>query len=216
MPKRAAIRESSEPQEIFTKVLQSLESHRPSKTDHDVLDEVRIQFHLLSDFDAWPEELVDKDVAVEDFLKCVMDQLGPFVDMLTELYEFLHRYVSTSGGRTEHFDIANNDLSRPWRFDTSRLPRRIRWVAAWRKLRIEEIAVNWEKVHECLRIDGAVFYGTVDDIRFIQSLIVNRRKKTLSPAMRALGDQLYGIFQRIGSAWYRKISMNLKGQSLPM
>jgi hypothetical protein len=196
------LRVTEDPVEIFGMVLKSLEAHRAAKAERDILDDVREHFSLSKRWKRWPEELIRKGVTIDAFVKYVLDRLSPFVEMDIDLYEFLYEYASTTGGKTQHFTIDSESVSRPWSFDVSRLPRKARWIQAWMNTLVEDVAIDWKVIDEQLRIDNGIFYGTVDGARLIQSLIVARRDGT-SEVARRLGDRVYATLKRAVRAWYR-------------
>lgn len=199
------LRKTEDPVEIFRMVLRSLESHRRRKQETRLLDDIRDHYALGDDTRRWPEELVGKSVAVDDFLKHTLSVLAPFVEMVVDIYEFLHEYVSTTGGRTQHFVIRSKNLSAPWSFDVSRLPKLIEWISAWSDVAHEEVSIDWEAISGCLGVDNGVFYGSVENIRLIQSLIVARRDGVITRETRGVGDAIYRSLRRAAQAWYRTV-----------
>jgi hypothetical protein len=196
----AELRVTSEPRDIFAAVLNSLESHRPAKAEHDVLDALRERFALPVERAAWPDVLASR-VGVAEFLSATLEELSPFVEMLLELYAFLCHHAATSGGRSDHFAIDADDLSKRWDFDTSKLPHEHQWVASWRRLRLEELDVDWQRLSRLLLVDNGVFYGSVGDRKFVQSLIVARRDNAIAADVRDMGDRLFRELRRALRAW---------------
>src|SRR5580765_6923888 len=82
------IRIASGDRAIFQEVLTSLEGHRPSKSEKDILDKIRERFDLSDNVNEWPDVLVNERHSIESFLQFVLEQLGPFVEMVIELYRF--------------------------------------------------------------------------------------------------------------------------------
>jgi hypothetical protein len=200
------------PVEIFRMVLRSLESHRPAKAETDLLDMIRERYGLKADPERWPDQLFAKRVSVEEFLKYTLDQLAPFVEMVLDIYDFLYAYVSTTGGRTQHFVIASESLTAPWSFDVSRLPRELRWIQAWMNVSIEEVTIDWKTIGDCLRIDNGVFYGSVEEKRLIQSLIIARREQKLPGALASQGDLIHEAVKRAARAWYAGVTAEIRVQ----
>jgi hypothetical protein len=207
---RDSLRLTEQPVEIFQMVLRSLETHRPAKAEHELLDEIRERYLLSGNAKLWPSELIKKRISVDEFLKFVLDRLSPFVDMILEIYDFLHAYASTSGGKTQHFAIESEDLSKPWSFDVSKLPKQIRWIQGWMDMRVEEIVVHWETISDCLIIDNGIFYGTVEKKRLIQSLIIARRNGSISLDLLSFGDQIYETIKRAARAWYHGMANEIR------
>lgn len=193
---------TEDPLEIFQMVLRSLESHREAKAEHDLLDGIGTRYSLSGNRVGWPNQLVAHGVEVDAFLKFVLELLSPFVEMFVDIYDFLHRYVSTTGGRTQHFAIDSEDLANPWSFDVSKLPKEVRWISAWMDRRIEEVAIDWHALADCLGNDNGIFYARVGDVRLIQTMIVDRRDGRLGAEMRRAGDRIYEGFRRAARAWY--------------
>ena len=201
----APIRITEDPESVFDEVLRSLESHRPSKAETDILDAIRKEFRLPRNRSSWPR-LLASQTTVEAFLSYALVQLTPFVEMLLDIYRFLSHYVSTTGGRTSHFEIDSDALSQAWRFDNVDFPRRVRWITAWTEVNIEHVVIDWPEIGDLLRNDNGIFYGTIDDVRILQSLIIARREGELCPELRRIGDEISGVLRRVGSAWYRQAS----------
>src|SRR2546430_16976646 len=105
MSDAAEIRLTKGDREIFQDIFRSLESHRPAKSEKDILDDMAERFGLPTERESWPGILVSKGASVEAVLDFVLDQLEPFMNMVLELYRFLSKMVSTAGGRTTHFEI---------------------------------------------------------------------------------------------------------------
>jgi len=196
----ADIRIADDPGLVFEHIFRSLEARHPPKAEKDILDHLKEQFSLpdCAPKDAsavWASTLVKRHVAVEDVLSLLFDRLGPFVAMMCDIYDFLYRFISTTGGRTQHFELRSEGLAKPWSFDTSRMPHRITWIEQWRSALIEPVAVDWEGIGQFLRLDNGIFYGEVNDYRLVQSLMVDRRDGKLSPSLREMGDYLCSRLQ---------------------
>lgn len=209
-----SIRSTDDPKHIFEMILRSLEVHRAAKTEQDLVEALRDRFGLSPlpqpwrgrrerILESWPTELIELGVEVDEFLRFLLDQLSAFVEMVRDIYRFLHAHVATTGGRTEHFRIDSDDLSEPWPFDTSRFPHEVEWIRYWADVRIERVEVDWEKVGKLLVMDGGIFYGRVDDERVIQSLIVGRRDGILSPGLVSAGDEIRALLLEAVCAWYQ-------------
>lgn len=201
----APIRITGDPLSVFEDVLRSLESHRPSKAERDILDEIQERFQLPRNRKKWPSLLANR-TTVEEFLDYTLGLLSPFVEMVLDIYAFLSEYVSTTGGRTTHFEIDSHALSQPWRFEHVNFPKRVRWITTWAEVNIEQVVINWSELGRLLVIDNGIFYGTIDDIRLVQSLIIARREGELSPRLRQIGDQIHVVIRRAAGAWYRRAS----------
>lgn len=172
-----------DPREIFTQVLNALESHRESKAELGVLDALAEEYGLPDDHELWVEHLLTSRVEVDAFLKFTLACIEPFVLMVLELYSFLHEHVSTTGGRTQQFRIVSDDLANPWTFDVSKLPKQIQWISAWMDMEIEEVEIDWERLN--LGNDNGIFYAGTHDVRLAQSLVVARRDGSLSAEARS-------------------------------
>lgn len=190
-----------DPREIFTQVLNALESHRKSKAELGVLDALAEHYGLPDDRELWVEHLLTSRVEVDAFLKFTLACIEPFVLMVLELYSFLHEHVSTTGGRTQQFRIVSDDLANPWTFDVSKLPKQIEWISAWMDMEIEEVEIDWERLN--LVNDNGIFYASTHDVRLAQSLVVARRDGSLSAEARQFGDRLRDILRRAARAWLR-------------
>ena len=204
------LNKTDDPKTIFEMVLRSLESYREKKAEQDLLDNIAGHYSLEGKPERWPKQLVDGSVAVDDFLKYTLGLIGPFVEMILDIYAFLREYVSTTGGRTEHFRIDSDDLHNPWSFDVSKLPREIQWISTWINMTIEEVSIDWHSISQCLGNDGGIFYACVRDVRLIQSLIAARREGSLSTRARAAGDRIHQVLLRSARAWYRSAVVQLR------
>lgn len=204
------IRITQSRRETFERVLRSLEVHRPSKTEHDIVERIQARWHLTAPagrpakavVEEWSATLDEQAVPVEEFLTLVMDGITPFVEMLLDIYRFLCRFVSTTGGRTEHFRIESNDLSTAWDFDTSLLPHQIEWIVAWRNARIQRVDADPRKVGKLLGIDNGIFYASLGSWMVVHTLIVARRDGFLSHDLREIGDEVRALLLAVIRARY--------------
>src|SRR2546430_12865609 len=53
-------------------------------------------------------------------------------------------------------------------------------------------------------IDNGIFYGTVQNLRFFQSLIMSRRDGTLSPDTEAVANRIYETLRYALRAWWAR------------
>jgi hypothetical protein len=202
---------TDDPQTIFQMVLRSLESHREKKAEHDLLDQIAAHYDLKGDAARWAKQLADGGVAIDEFLKYTLALIGPFVEMVLDIYAFLRQYVSTTGGRTAHFRIDSEDLDNPWSFDVSKLPRQIEWISSWMDVTIEKVNIDWSAIAHCLGNDNGIFYARIGNRRLVQSLVAARRDGLLSSEGRAAGDRIHQAFLRATTAWYRSAIAELNG-----
>ncbi len=207
MDRPASIRITEDPESVFEEVLRSLESHRPAKAERDILDKIQERFGLLEKPGDWPAQLASQ-TKVEEFLAYTLQLISPFVEMVLEIYAFLSDYVSTTGGRTTHFEINSEALSEPMRFENVNFPKRVRWISAWAAMDTDLVVTDWNAIGDALRLDNGIFYGKVGDVRFLQSLIIARRQGRLSTRLRTLGDRVEMVVRRAVRAWFRRAMEN--------
>lgn len=209
----ANIRESKGDWQIFHDILLSLESTRAAKSENDILNVIQKEFDLPVNRKTWPDVLVKQGTPVERVLDVVFEQLGPFVQMVVEIYRFLSDWVSTAGGRTTHFEIKTEDMNFRLEFPNVDLPKRVKWIEELARLQTRLVKVNWEYISRALIIDNGIFYGRVRDFRLIQSLIIGRREGTLSNEARNVADRIYQNLKSAVNAWW--LSYRAANQSSP-
>lgn len=217
MSDAAEIRVAKSDREVFQQILLSLESHRQAKAEKDVLEKVQERFGLPSEREEWPDILVSKGESAEAVLDFVLEQLGPFVNMVLDLYRFLSKMVSTTGGRTSHFEISADDMNYRLEFPNVDFPKKVKWIQGWGVIHTQIVKVDWNRISEQLIIDNGIFYGTVREIRLVQSLIIGRRDRTLSPEAEAVANRIYETLLRALRAWwagYLTENPNQNGQSI--
>lgn len=180
----------------------SLESHRPAKSEKDILDEVAERFGLPAKRNEWPDILVSKGASVEGVLDFVLERLGPFVNMVLDLYRFLSRMVSTAGGRTTHFEISADGRNFRLGFPDVGFPKKVKWIQEWGRIQTQLVTIDWDRISRLLNIDNGIFYGTVRKLRFLQSLIVSRRDGILAPETEAVANRLYETLRHALRAWW--------------
>jgi hypothetical protein len=196
------IRESESERQIFHDIFLSLESKRTAKSEKDILDAVQEKFGLPGDRKSWPDVLIANGTPVEKVLDFVFEQLGPFVQMILELYRFLSEWVSTTGGRTTHFEIKAEDMKFKLDFPNVDFPKRVKWIEEWTRLQTRLVSVDWQYISQALIIDNGIFYGSVRDFRLLQSLIIGRREGTISNDSLNVARRLNQILRTAVRAWW--------------
>ncbi|MDX6576890.1 MAG: hypothetical protein QOE96_2843 [Blastocatellia bacterium] len=202
MSDAAEIRLTKSDREIFQDIFLSLESHRPAKSENDILDEVARHFGLPAERKVWPDTLVSKGEPVDAVLEVVFEQLGPFMNMVLELYHFLSKMVSTAGGRTTHFEISGDGKNYRLDFPDVGFPKKVKWIQEWGLIQTRIVTVDWNHISQLLIIDNGIFYGHVQNLRFFQSLIIARREGALHPETEAAANRLYETLLYAVRAWW--------------
>lgn len=211
MPTTAQIRITKGDEAVFSDILRSLESHRPSKAETDILEKIGEHFDLPRNRKLWPAALARNRVAVDIFLGFVFDLVTPFVNMVLDLYGFLSEHAATSGGKTTHFEIRADGVGTALKFPNVNLPRRVEWIKAWTEVQTQLVSIDWATIGQALLIDGGVFYGSVAGVRLVQSLIVSRRDGDLSQSLRQAADQIYEVLRRALRCWLAR-----EGENTPL
>lgn len=202
MPVPGHIRVTEGDQAIFQEVLRSLESHHPAKAEKDILEHIREHFGLPRDIMLWPKSLVEKGVSTESFLDFVLHLMAPFVEMVLGLYGFFSKFVSTTGGRTTHFQITGEGHGGALNFPDVDFPRKVQWIQTWAEVQTQAVSIDWGRIANALIIDNGIFYGRVRDVRLLQSFIIARREGRLSLELRAAADRICEVLRRAVRAWF--------------
>ncbi|HLP90856.1 MAG TPA: hypothetical protein VK184_20020 [Nostocaceae cyanobacterium] len=208
MSELGLIRTIENKEEIFKNVLTSLEIHRPTKTEAEqhIINQIQEKYTLprRRNIDLWVNHLIKKNVSIEEFLDFVLQHLSPFVEMILDIYQFLSKYVSTTGGRTTHFEITDDLHQRILNFPDLNLPRKIQWIQTWTEIQIEVMDIVWYKIHKIFCFENGIFYGTVGDFRLLQSLIIARSKGQMSELLQGIANRIYTISHKILKSWFYK------------
>ena len=202
MSEEGQIRIIDDKRQILAAILLSLESSRPSKSETDILDALAKHFELPPDKKLWADILVSKGESVDTVLDVIFEELRPFVQMMLEIYRFLSKLVSTTGGRTTHFEISTDDRRYKLKFPNVDFPKRVKWIEQWMLIQNRLVTIDWPRISNLLIFDNGTFYGTVDGKMLIQSLIFARRVGNLSPNTEAVAREFYELLRSTLKTWW--------------